>query len=313
MKINFILSRLWQYLNIYFLKPFDAINDTLTSYIIFKNIKFKNNYVEIGSGDGMFSYIMHGGRFPLSFDRYLDIDFDKKNIFDVHSAKIQLKKKKFNNLIRPAVSFDSRKNHVKKILNIGFSKKAISTKLESIHLKKKTTNFIFFYTPHGINNLEKCIKSASKILKKKGKMAILVFDNYVNKNFISYRLGSNKNFISNFFKKIDNGRYNEISQYSKSPKEWEKVFKKNNLKILRVNSGLSGFAWKVYDIQTRPFLKILIRFFNFFPKIIRTILKFFWMLLLYPILLVFFILFSNLFFKDRLNCYHAYELLKIRK
>ena len=78
MKINFILSRLWQYLNIYFLKPFDAINDTLTSYIIFKNIKFKNNYVEIGSGDGMFSYIMHGGRFPLSFDRYLDIDFDKK-------------------------------------------------------------------------------------------------------------------------------------------------------------------------------------------------------------------------------------------
>ena len=33
-------------------------------------------------------------------------------------------------------------------------------------------------------------------------MAILVFDNYVNKNFISYRLGSNKNFISNFLKKL---------------------------------------------------------------------------------------------------------------
>ena len=162
MSCSFSLLRLWNYLNIYFLKPFDAVNDTITSDLLLK-FAWKNNYVEVGSGDGMFSYIMHGGRFPLSFDRYLDIDFDKKNIFDIHSAKIQLKKKKFDNLIRPAVSFDSRKNHVKKILNIGFSKKAISTKLESIHLKKKTTNFIFFYTPHGINDLEKCIKSASKI------------------------------------------------------------------------------------------------------------------------------------------------------
>ena len=62
--------------------------------------------------------ILCGGRFPLSFDRYLDIDFSKK-IFDVHSAKFK-QKKKFNNLIRPAVS-STLKNHVKKILNIGFS------------------------------------------------------------------------------------------------------------------------------------------------------------------------------------------------
>ena len=69
MNFHFIYTRLWQYLNIYYLKPFDAINDTLTSYIIYQNIKFEKNYVEIGSGDGMFSYIMHGGKFPLTFDR----------------------------------------------------------------------------------------------------------------------------------------------------------------------------------------------------------------------------------------------------
>ena len=56
--MNFILSRLWRYLNIYFLKPFDAVNDTLTSYLIYKVHKLKNNYLELGSGDGMFSFIM---------------------------------------------------------------------------------------------------------------------------------------------------------------------------------------------------------------------------------------------------------------
>ena len=41
---------------------------------------WKNNYVEVGSGDGMFSYIMHGNSFPIWFDRYLNTDLDKKNI-----------------------------------------------------------------------------------------------------------------------------------------------------------------------------------------------------------------------------------------
>ena len=309
MNFHFIYTRLWQYLNIYYLKPFDAINDTLTSYIIYQNIKFEKNYVEIGSGDGMFSYIMHGGKFPLTFDRYIDTNLNKKDIFDEHSIKIQLKKN-FNNLTRPSLSIDAKKNHVKKISDIGFSKNALHTKLENLHRKKISTNFIFFYTPHGIKNFDQCVGAASKILKKKGKMAILVFDNYVKKNFVSYHLSNKNNFFSNFFKKIDNGRFKEISQYSKNINNWELLFKKNKLKIIKRNSGLSGFAWKVYDIQTRPFLRLLINLFNFFPQYIRTVLKFFCMIFFFPILLVFFILFSNLIITKYNNCYHAYELSK---
>ena len=141
-------------------------------------------------------------------------------------------------------------------------------------------------------------------------MAILVFDNYVKKNFVCYRLGNKKNFLSNYFKKIDNGRYKEISQYSKNLEEWEALFKKNNLKVIRKNSGLSGFAWKAYDVQTRPFLKMLISFFNFFPQSLRTVLKFFWMILFFPILIFFFIFFSNLLNNHKKNCYHAFELSK---
>jgi len=79
--MNNFLIRLWRYLNIYYLKPFDALNDTLTSTLILSN-SWNEAYVEIGSGDGMFSYIMHGGKFPLWFDRYKNIDFKNKDIFD---------------------------------------------------------------------------------------------------------------------------------------------------------------------------------------------------------------------------------------
>ena len=81
------------------------------------------------------------------------------------------------------------------------------------------------------------------------------------------------------------------------------------LKLYKESQGLSGIAWKFYDVQTRPILKYLIRFFNFFPNNLRTILKFFWMLTLYPFLLLFFF-FSNLFFKFSNNCYRIFELKK---
>ena len=34
MKFIFVITRLWNYINIYFLKPFDAINDTLTASLL---------------------------------------------------------------------------------------------------------------------------------------------------------------------------------------------------------------------------------------------------------------------------------------
>ena len=96
MTCSFSFLRLWNYLNIYFLKPFDAVNDTITSDLLLK-FNWKKNYVELGSGDGMFSYIMHGNSFPIWFDRYLNVDLNNKNIFNSKNKIIfpSLKKKKF--------------------------------------------------------------------------------------------------------------------------------------------------------------------------------------------------------------------------
>ena len=84
---SFILSRLWNYLSLYFLKPFDAINDTLTASLI-SRLDWSGEFVEIGSGDGVFSYVMHGGTFPLWFDRYLMTDLTREDIYDTHRQNV---------------------------------------------------------------------------------------------------------------------------------------------------------------------------------------------------------------------------------
>ncbi len=311
MSCSFSFLRLWNYLNIYFLKPFDAVNDTITSDLLLK-LNWRKNYIEIGSGDGMFSYIMHGNSFPIWFDRYLNVNLKNKNIFKTNSEiKFpKIIKKKFN--ISPKLSIDARPHHVEAIRKIKFSKSSQCMNYENLNIKRNTENLIFFYTPHGLKNYSLSFEKASKCLKKNGKILVLLFLNNVKKNFIFYKLKKNsKGNLKNYFKNMDNGRYSETNKISKTFYSWTKLFKKNNLIISNYYTGLSPMAWKIYDIQTRPLLKILIKFYSLFPLFIRTIFKFFFMIFFYPFLCLTYILCSNISPNHyNNNCYVVFELKK---
>lgn len=308
MSCSFSFLRLWNYLNIYYLKPFDSVNDTITSDILLK-FKWKNNYLELGSGDGMFSYIMHGNSFPIWFDRYLNIDLDKKDIFESNLDHFPNVKKKFK--IRPKVSIDARKHHILSLQKIGFSKKNIQNNYENIKYKNNSEKLVFFYTPHGLNSYSKSINVIQKILKKNGRALILLNLKKVEDCFVCYKLQKKfKNKLSSYFKRLDNGRFNETKKVSKSFTIWKKFFKNKKFKVSNYYSGLLPFVWKIYDIQTRPILKILINFFNFFPIKIRCIIKIFWMIFFYPILLITYLIGSNIKRFDKDNCYVVFELRK---
>lgn len=313
MNCAFSFLRLWNYLNIYFLKPFDAVNDTITSDLLLK-LRWKKDYLEIGSGDGMFSYIMHGNSFPLWFDRYLNVNLKSKNIFKTKN-KNQLIfpkfiKKKYK--IFPKLSIDARPHHVEYIKKIKFSKQVKCLRYENLNIPKNSQDLVFFYTPHGLKSYGISLKKASNCLKKNGKLLVLLFLDNVNENFISYKLKKKSSgSLKTFFTNMDNGRYFETIKISKKFNSWKKLFNKNKLTISNYFTGLTPMAWKIYDIQTRPCLKILIKFYSLFPIFIRTILKFFWMILFYPFLCLTYILCSNISpHHQNNNCYVVFELKK---
>jgi hypothetical protein len=310
-KLLFILSRLWQYLNLYFLKPFDAINDTLTSSLL-SQLDWDGPIVELGSGDGEFSYVMHGGTFPIWFDRYLLTDLNKTDIYDTHHKNVLTASKK---LLYPevVVAIDARKSHVEKIQEIGFAKKGIWAEYESLPLKPASVEKIFYYTPHGLKSHDQAISEAFKTLKAGGKMLILLYDASFQDSFVCYHWAQKSNIqkIKEYYTILDNGRFKEITNLAKPLNVWREYFEEKGFCVLKEVAGLSHFAWRVYDVQTRPVLKVLIRFFNFFPMSIRTILKFGWMVVWYPFLIIFYCLFANYPMKLwRRNCYVAFEVCK---
>lgn len=308
----FVISRLWRYFSLYFLKPFDAISDTLTASLL-SRLDWSGGLVEIGSGDGVFSYIMHGGSFPLSFDRYLLTDLsNKQDIYDSHTVDVL---RPSASLKSPNVSLaiDAKESHVRKIREIGFARHWTVSAYEALPLASVSVPKIFYYTPHGLRDHEGAIREAARVLEHKGSMLILLYDSKIKPSFICHRIGQVfTGRLGAYFSELDNGRFEELTKLSKSPKEWAQFFLRHGFEIEAHHSGLSAFAWKLYDIQTRPILKPLIRLFNILPCPARTVVKFLWMIVWFPYLVIFYLLFSNEYLRiDKTNCYVAYQVRKI--
>ena len=301
-----MLSRLWKYFSLYFLKPFDAVNDTLTASLL-SRFNWSGEFVEIGAGDGVYSYIMHGGDFPLWFDRYLLTDLSQDDIYDTSSHNIVPRGKPIA-FPRIKKAIDAKQSHVSKIKKIGFAGEAICAPYENLPILSESVEAVFYYTPHGLKDHEQAIREAYRIIRPGGRMVILLYDHLFKKAFLCYRLARFfPGILGRYFERLDNGRYDEIANLSKSLENWEEFFSRCGFSIQKSHTGLSSFAWKIYDTQTRPLLKPLIRLFNVFPRPLRTIFKFIWMILWFPILVIFYFLFSNDFlYIDKNNCYLVY-------
>ena len=307
----FTLTRLWRYLNIYFLKPFDAVNDTVTASLLHK-LDWSGDFLEIGSGDGAFSYIMHGGSFPLSFDRYLQADMSLEGDVYDHHIEDAIAAKRVLTEPRIIWAVDRKLNHTKKIAEIGFVDQAIVAAYESLPYRDKQFDSIFFYTPHCLQSHSLAISEAYRVLKPGGMCLILVYNSAFNKDFLAYRLGMMKNNrLGKYLLSLDAGRHDELTAMSRTNCEWKQYFWEVGFKSVRMEQGLSSLGWKVYDIQTRPILKLLIRAFNSLPGPIRTTVKLAWLLIIYPLILLFYMFASNRLIKlgDH-DCYFAYELSK---
>jgi SAM-dependent methyltransferase len=306
----FVITRLWRYFSLYFLKPFDAVNDTLTASLL-RRCAWSDEIVEIGSGDGMYSFIMHGGTFPFWFDRYVLTDLSRADIYDTHRPDILPTPRRVT-WPRVRLAIDAKFSHVEKIREIGFARAALRSQYESLPLASESVDAVFYYTAHGLVDHGRAVADAHRILKPGGRMFMLLFDAGFQRAFVAHRLaGRLRGRLGRYFERLDNGRFDEMMAIARTPEEWRRFFAVRGLRVLACHAGLSLTAWRVYDTQTRPLLQPLIRFFNAVPRPWRTALKAVWMAAWFPWLVLFYALFSQEWVgRGRPRCYLVWEVVK---
>lgn len=286
----------------YWLKPFDAVNDAANAMALSKFDWSEKPILEIGGGDGVFSFVLHGGEFKFLDDRYDQTDVSRQeDIYDVYKKGLTLKVKKIPPF-QYDLGIDLKLNHLLKSRETMLYKhnNLISSKPEALPIKNNIFSTVFLYTFHGLTDYKEALREIRRVIKKDGKLLMIVVNKTVKDHFICYKIhkyckkmGLNK--MSDYFLKLDDGRFAEIGRkFAKSIQEWKTLCNEAGFQIEDIYTQVSPMLWRIYDTQTRPFLKVFIHLNYLLKRVcLKRIMKFLSVYLWLPVLGVFYFLLAR--------------------
>lgn len=290
------------YFQMYWLKPFDAINDTANAMALLQFDWSTEPILEIGSGDGVFSFIMHGGELNFSEDRYNQVDLSRQDdIYDIYKNSSKLKIKKMPSFKYDA-GMDLKLSHLLKSKDTELYKydNLVSSKPENLPFKDNVFSTVFLYIFHGLTDYKASLKEIRRILSNDGRLMMIAVNKAARGNFICYKIHKfcqKRNWIrlSDYFLRLDSGRCDEIGGiFSKDLRKWNELFGETGFKVVRIYSQVSPLLWRIYDTQTRPLLRPLIRLNILLKRLhLKIIFKSLWIYLWLPILTCIYILFGR--------------------
>lgn len=253
-------------LNVYWLRPETALWRSIDIQAM-DNFNFIHPSLEIGCGDGIFSFIRAGGKFGSLFDAFQNVKgvdsdcyFKGKDIFD-----------NFDKDLKPIVTrkpeyfidygLDHKKNLLKKAEPLGFYKKLVlgdaNKKLpfQSNYFKTIFSNIIYW-----LDSPASIFKEINRILRPSGRCLVMLPNSSFPEYSFYYRYylkGKNSRF--KFLEKLDRGRIRDNLKHAKSGKAWEKIITGAGLSILSHRMHLSRTVIQVWDIGLRPIFPLLHR------------------------------------------------------
>jgi len=253
-----------QLLNVFWLRPETALWRSIDIETM-SDFEIVSPSLDLGCGDGIFSFIRAGGKFEKSFDAFQSIGkienyFNNIDIYD-----------HFDNSLNPSVTgkpkyeidvaFDHKENLLNKAKTLNFYKNFIRGDAnDKLPFDNDSFQSIFSNIIYWLNNPEMTFKELFRILKPGGQCCIML----PNKSFVDF-LFYNKYFLKNgdeqyrFLEKLDRGRLAELIQVTKSSDEWKTLIYNSGLKIRSHKKHLSKTVVQIWDIGLRPLFPALLK------------------------------------------------------
>lgn len=299
-----VISLLRRYLQIYWLKPFDAVNDAANAWAL-RQFRWEEPILEVGGGDGVFSFIMHGGEFNLTDDRYDQADPDRSgDIFDVYrEGRPPTVKREAGRAYDAGV--DLKRSHLLKARETGLYRSLVVSAPEPLPFAAGTFKTVFLYFPHGLKergsalNYGRTLKEIRRVIHPEGTVLMTAANQTIAKHFVCYplhRYFERKGWrrLSAYFKKLDAGRYAEITGLGLTLSEWSKLLQEAGFHLADAWAHVSPTAWRIYDVQTRPLLRHLIHWSWFLRRTgLKPIIKGAWVAVWMPMLALFYLIFAK--------------------
>ncbi|MFW3341626.1 hypothetical protein [Aliarcobacter butzleri] len=249
---------LQQIMQMYWLRPEVITWTSMASFLIGKELKNENNIVELGIGNGYFTFISLGGRFKFPYDWYYNVDLkessgDIYNTFYEHNnieSFIEHKPKTRINL-----AIDHKESLLLQASHLGFIDKTIlADGNKPFDLPKNTEVFY--------SNILYWLKDPFEIIKRidmsldKVKLVLVFPNNRYKLNTQSHQLKNNLQIL------LNSGRETNML-WTMDLEEFEKNLSKyTSFKIKKSQTYVSELNSSFYDVGLRPLSKPLIKMVN---------------------------------------------------
>ncbi len=261
------MSYLEKLLNLYWLRPEVALWRTFDCTLMEK-YQILQPSLEMGTGDGVLSYILAGGNFHHDFDVYRLVEKtdnftkgeDIYNTISNHKPILISNKNKLRH--RYTVGIDYKRNMLKKALLIpDFYKTLLQYNLNKpLPFKSESFQTVFSNIIYWLEDLDVVFFSAYNILRKNGRMYIFVPN--VNFKQLTWILYQENNYRDYSYLNYINRGYNSLFKHCYSKEKWINIFERNGFNIIDHRQYLSKIIMEIWSVGTRPVSHLLINMSN---------------------------------------------------
>lgn len=248
------------FLKAYWLRPETAMWRTLDVKSM-ECFRFKSPSLDIGCGDGTFSFIRAGGEFEDSFDVFqvgnLEGFFDNIDCYDVYAKNEVIVKREPSYTIN--VGLDHKDTLVQKAGKLGlYEDFVVADANEKLPFADNSFNTVFSNIIYWLNDPEHVFREIYRVLRVGGECCVMLPGTaFANSSFYYkyYIRGKREEFA--FLKYLDRGRFEDNIKIVKDYEEWKCTIEKSGLKIKKVVPHLSSVLISIWDIGLRPLFPIL--------------------------------------------------------
>jgi SAM-dependent methyltransferase len=256
-----------QLLNVFWLRPETALWREIDIRTM-SAFEMRSPSLDLGCGDGTFSFIRAGGEFDRSFDAFrsvsqLDQFFKNVDVYDSFDENLS------SAVAKPAkyqidVGFDHKTNLLKKAGQLGLYRALKQGDAnQALPFPDATFNSVFSNIVYWLDSPQFVISEIARVLKPGG-TACLMLPNITFPQFSFY----NQLYVKGgdarwqFLEMLDRGRFADNIRQAKSQDEWQSIFEKAGLRVERHHSHLSKLVIQTWDIGLRPLFPVLLEMSN---------------------------------------------------
>ncbi len=229
-----------------------------------KDFQFLSPSLDLGCGDGTFSFLRAGGEFNREFDVFQSVDkmeqfFDNVDVYDTYNEAYIASIKKHGDY-QIDMGLDHKSNLISKAKQTGLYKDfVVADANKRLPFEDESFQTIFSNIIYWLNNPSAVFKEIYRILKPTGTCCVMLPNiSYLESSFYyQYYLGGGQKSQFDFLKLIDRGRIQDNLKIVKTKDEWETMIKESGFEIVSCVPHLSKTLIQIWDIGLRPIFPML--------------------------------------------------------